>query len=266
MPVVPKSVFTTDQTAPMLVVASRATAACRMFGSTAQTRSPGPTPNSPQLGSQGTHLSGQFVPGQRVPPTLVLMQAHQSLLVAQGAAADGGMAQRVRRVVDLRSDPSDWSDEAIFERIQSVLGGPDAIQLQRGPIIEKTVLPFRSYVCEPLNWGRLVLAGDAGHTVPPTGAKGLNLAFCDVCALIPQITAFFADTNRDSAALDEYSRTALDRVWRAQSFSYWATTLLHRQPEENNFTRRRRRGEFEALTGTEAGRTYFADAYTGWMV
>lgn len=172
--------------------------------------------------------------------------------------------QRMYFQCDPETDPADWSDEAIFERIQSVLGGEDSIQLQRGPIIEKTVLPFRSYVCEPLNWGRLVLAGDAGHTVPPTGAKGLNLAFCDVRALIPQITAFFAGANRDSAALDEYSRTALDRVWRAQSFSYWATTLLHRQPEENPFTQRRRRGEFEALTGTEAGRTYFADAYTGW--
>lgn len=174
--------------------------------------------------------------------------------------------QRMYFQCDPQTDPNRWSDEAIFERIQSVLGGTESIELRRGPILEKTVLPFRSYVCEPLNWGRLVLAGDAGHTVPPTGAKGLNLAFCDVRALIPQIAAFFADETRDSAPLDEYSRTALDRVWRAQSFSYWATTLLHRQPEENSFTRRRRRGEFDALTGTESGRTCFADAYTGWRV
>jgi p-hydroxybenzoate 3-monooxygenase len=168
----------------------------------------------------------------------------------------------------------DWTEDAIFDHIQRVLGGPEVVPLKRGPIIEKTVLPFRSYVCDPMTYGRLVLAGDAGHTVPPTGAKGLNLAFSDVRALVPRVAEFLAGLRQASASgtspqaldepLQEYSRTALDRVWKAQNFSYWATNLLHRQPDENEFAQRRRRGEFDAITGSVHGQAYFADSYTGW--
>jgi p-hydroxybenzoate 3-monooxygenase len=125
-----------------------------------------------------------------------------------------------------------------------------------------------------MTYGRLVLAGDAGHTVPPTGAKGLNLAFSDVRALVPRVEEFLAGLRQTSEtgtnspalhdALQEYSRTALDRVWKAQNFSYWATNLLHRQPDENEFAQRRRRGEFDAITGSVHGQAYFADSYTGW--
>ncbi|MBE1515288.1 4-hydroxybenzoate 3-monooxygenase [Nesterenkonia halotolerans] len=199
--------------------------------------------------------------------------------------------QRMYFQCDPDTDPEDWTEEAIFDHIQQVLGVEGEIQLKRGPIIEKTVLPFRSYVCDPLSHGRLVLAGDAGHTVPPTGAKGLNLAFADVRALVPRVEEFFtglraqAVTQADgvgqepasisgaqgsSAAVEtpeplrRYSRTALDRVWKAQNFSYWATNLLHRQPEENPFTHKRRRGEFDAITDSVHGQAYFADSYTGW--
>lgn len=172
--------------------------------------------------------------------------------------------QRMYFQCDPETNPENWSEDAIFDHIQNVLGGEESIRLKRGPIIEKTVLPFRSYVCDPLNYKRLVLAGDAGHTVPPTGAKGLNLAFCDVRALVPRIAEFFADDSRGTSALDEYSKTALDRVWKAQSFSYWATNLLHRRSDEDPFTHRRRRGEFDAITGSPQGRAYFADSYTGW--
>ncbi|GAA1144313.1 4-hydroxybenzoate 3-monooxygenase [Nesterenkonia lutea] len=197
--------------------------------------------------------------------------------------------QRMYFQCDPDTDPEAWSEEAIFDHIQQVLGAEDGVQLKRGPIIEKTVLPFRSYVCDPLSHGRLALAGDAGHTVPPTGAKGLNLAFSDVRALVPRVEEFItelrthagvADASDETAAssdvaatavtvetpepLRRYSRTALDRVWKAQNFSYWATNLLHRQPEETSFTHKRRRGEFDAITDSVHGRAYFADSYTGW--
>ncbi|MBO0594746.1 4-hydroxybenzoate 3-monooxygenase [Nesterenkonia sp. E16_7] len=201
--------------------------------------------------------------------------------------------QRMYFQCDPDTDPQSWSEDAIFDHIQAVLGTEGGVQLKRGPIIEKTVLPFRSYVCDPLSHGRLALAGDAGHTVPPTGAKGLNLAFADVRALVPCVEEFITELRADRAetgtgtgpggtgtggtesgdtgsgietpaALRRYSRTALDRVWKAQNFSYWATNLLHRQPEENPFTHRRRRGEFDAITGSVYGQAYFADSYTGW--
>lgn len=173
--------------------------------------------------------------------------------------------QRMYFQCDPETDPDQWSEDAIFDHIQRVIG--DGVELKRGPIFDKTVLPFRSYVCDPLTYQRLVLAGDAGHTVPPTGAKGLNLAFCDVRALIPRIEEFLeqpAESADPFAPLRSYSRTALDRVWKAQNFSYWATNLLHRQPEENAFAHQRRRGEFAAITGSVHGRAYFADSYTGW--
>lgn len=200
--------------------------------------------------------------------------------------------QRMYFQCDPDTDPESWSEDAIFDHIQQVLGAEGGVQLKRGPIIEKTVLPFRSYVCDPLSHGRLALAGDAGHTVPPTGAKGLNLAFADVRALVPCVEEFITELRADGAggdggeaatdgssadgagggasaaetpeALRRYSRTALDRVWKAQNFSYWATNLLHRQPDENPFTHRRRRGEFDAITGSVHGQAYFADSYTGW--
>lgn len=177
--------------------------------------------------------------------------------------------QRMYFQCDPETDPDSWSEEAIFDHIQRVLGGVEVVELQRGPIIEKTVLPFRSYVCDPLSYGRLVLAGDAGHTVPPTGAKGLNLAFSDVRVLVPRVEEFLGslrsgDAEEASAALQQYSRTALDRVWKAQSFSYRMTELFHRHPDEDAFTHRRRRGEFDTMTGSVHGLAHFADSYTGW--
>ncbi|MGJ9373121.1 4-hydroxybenzoate 3-monooxygenase [Nesterenkonia sp. CF4.4] len=219
------------------------------------------------------------------PPTAPeLIYANSELgfaLISQRNAS----VQRMYFQCDPDTDPDSWSEDAIFDHIQAVLGTEGGVQLKRGPIIEKTVLPFRSYVCDPLSHGRLVLAGDAGHTVPPTGAKGLNLAFADVRALVPRVEEFITElraggSDRDTShrhasereattvetpeALRRYSRTALDRVWKAQNFSYWATNLLHRQPEENPFTHRRRRGEFDAITGSVHGQAYFADSYTGW--
>lgn len=163
---------------------------------------------------------------------------------------------------DPNENVDDWDDERIWAELQRRIDGPDGLQLQRGKIFDKTVLPFRSYVCEPLRYGNMFLVGDAGHTVPPTGAKGLNLAFCDVRVLAPAIIDFF--DKGDESGLAEYSAKALERIWKAQNFSYWATNLMHIQPGENPFNQKRRRGEFAAITGSERGSAYFAESYTGW--
>ena len=123
-------------------------------------------------------------------------------------------------------------------------------------------LPFRSYVCEPMRYGNLLLAGDAAHTVPPTGAKGLNLALADV-RVLAEILERRVRKN-DVAALDEYTSTALGRVWRAQHFSYWMTTMLHTLPNATDFDGRRQLGELASVVSSQAGSTYLAEAYTGW--
>ena len=124
------------------------------------------------------------------------------------------------------ADPDDWPDERVWDgaahaAARSTLG--------EGPIVEKGVTPMRSYVVEPMQHGRLFLAGDAAHIVPPTGAKGLNLAVADVRVLAAALRAFFADG--DDAGLRGYSDTCLRRVWRAEHFSWWMTSMLHRFPD-----------------------------------
>ena len=174
-----------------------------------------------------------------------------------------GDVQRMYFQCDPAEDPEDWTDEQIWTRLQECVSGPDGFRLKEGPIIEKTVLPFRSYVCEPLRHGSLVLVGDAGHTVPPTGAKGLNLAFCDVRVLAPALVALLRDG--DEKPLAAYSAAALERVWKAQNFSYWVTRMLHRSREDSEFDSRRQLGELHAITDSPYGRAYFADSYTGWQ-
>ncbi|MDO5367485.1 4-hydroxybenzoate 3-monooxygenase [Kocuria sp.] len=170
--------------------------------------------------------------------------------------------QRMYFQCDPDENVNDWDDERIWDELQRRVDGPDGFTLKRGTIFEKTVLKFRSYVCEPLRYGSLFLVGDAGHTVPPTGAKGLNLAFCDVRVLAPALINFFR--MGDNTGLAGYSAMALERVWKAQNFSYWVTNLMHTQPGENPFNQKRRRGEFKAVTGSGRGAAYFAESYTGW--
>src|SRR6476469_5280084 len=130
-----------------------------------------------------------------------------------------------------------WTEEMIWTELQRRVDGPDGFELKRGHIFDKTVLRFRSYVCEPLRYGNLFLAGDAGHTVPPTGAKGLNLALADVQVLFEGIDSYVSTGSRD--LLDSYSDRALRRIWKAQSFSYWMTSMLHERSDTNPFERRR---------------------------
>lgn len=170
--------------------------------------------------------------------------------------------QRMYFQCDPGTDVAEWSDERIWERLQATVDGPDGFTLKTGPIIDRTVLPFRSYVRQPLSHRSVFLAGDAGHTVPPTGAKGLNLAFADVRVLFRALESWAATGSR--GLLDAYSDTALARVWKAQHFSYWMTSMLHSRPEASAFEDRRVRGELENLLGSRHGRAYLAEQYTGW--
>jgi p-hydroxybenzoate 3-monooxygenase len=159
-------------------------------------------------------------------------------------------------------DVDGWTEDMIWAELQARLDGPDGFQLKRGHIFDKMVLRFRSYVCEPLRYGNLFLAGDAGHTVPPTGAKGLNLAFADVRVLFEGLDSWASTGSRE--LLDQYSDRALQRIWKAQNFSYWMTSMLHERPETNPFDRKRQLGELSAVVNSRHGSAYLAEAYTGW--
>jgi p-hydroxybenzoate 3-monooxygenase len=131
----------------------------------------------------------------------------------------------------------------------------------RGPSIEKSIAPLRSYVFEPMQHGRLFLAGDAGHIVPPTGAKGLNLASSDVAYLADALLGYY--TTGNEAGLNGYSGKALARVWKAERFSWYLTKLMHRFPEDGAFERRMQNAELDYIAGSEAMRTAIAENYAG---
>jgi p-hydroxybenzoate 3-monooxygenase len=169
--------------------------------------------------------------------------------------------QRMYFQCDPTEDVDDWSDDRIWEELQTRVGA-NGYTLKEGAITSKTVLPFRSFVQEPMQHGRLLLAGDAAHTVPPTGAKGLNLALADVRVLAEELER--AVSGRDPGVLEEYTSRALERVWKAQHFSYWMTTMLHRLPEASPFDVRRQVGELSSVVASTAGATYLAEGYTGW--
>ncbi len=172
------------------------------------------------------------------------------------------MLQRMYFQCDPEEDVSTWSEDRIWSEFHARLDGQDGFRLNDGPVIDQMVLPFRSFVGEPMRYGRLLLAGDAAHTVPPTGAKGLNLALADVRVLAELLER--AVKNNDLDALDEYGPRAMGRVWKAQHFSYWMTMMLHRLPEATPFDTRRQLGELESLVGSAAGSAYLAEGYTGW--
>lgn len=170
--------------------------------------------------------------------------------------------QRMYFQCDPNENTDDWSEDRIWTELQRRVDGPDGFELKTGNIFDKTILKFRSFVREPLSHGRLFLIGDAGHTVPPTGAKGLNLAFADVKVLFEALDSFYASKN--DALLHGYSATALKRVWKAQNFSYWMTSMLHTPVNADPFMTNRALGELEAVTSSKYGQQYLAESYTGW--
>ena len=153
-----------------------------------------------------------------------------------------------------------WSDDAFWDELRRRLPAELAEPMITGPSIEKSIAPLRSFVAEPMRFGRLLLAGDAAHVVPPTGAKGLNLAFSDIHYLIEALSAFFAD--KDDSALSEYSRRALARIWKTERFSWYLTNLTHRF-NDDPFEQKMKEAELAYITTSEAGRISLAENYVG---
>jgi len=158
-------------------------------------------------------------------------------------------------------DLQEWTDDRFWDELRLRLPPDAAATLQTGPSIEKSIAPLRSFVAEPMRYQRLFLAGDAAHIVPPTGAKGLNLAASDVYYLSRALIAHYREKRDD--LLDAYSETALRRVWKAERFSWWMTTLLHRFPDASPFDRRVQEAELDYVTGSVAARTSLAENYVG---
>ncbi|WP_129359569.1 4-hydroxybenzoate 3-monooxygenase [Rothia uropygioeca] len=192
-------------------------------------------------------------------PELIYARSPHGFALISQRSAD---VQRMYFQCDPETDPDSWSDEDIWAELQKRVDGPDGLRLKTGPIFDKSVLKFRSFVCDPMHHKHLFLAGDAAHTVPPTGAKGLNLALADVGVLAPALAVAVRD--KDERLLEEYSDTALARVWKAQNFSYWMTGMLHQEPDENEFIAARRLGELRAVVDSQHGKAFLAEQYTGW--
>jgi p-hydroxybenzoate 3-monooxygenase len=157
-------------------------------------------------------------------------------------------------------DLGEWPDDRIWEELQTRVG-LDGFSLAEGPVLEKGVTPMRSFVCEPLRHGRLFLAGDAAHIVPPTGAKGLNLALRDVRLLAGALARWFGSGS--TTGLDSYSETCLRRIWRAEHFSWWMTTMLHVDPVADAFARRLQLSQLAYVTTSTAAATTLAENYVG---
>ncbi len=155
----------------------------------------------------------------------------------------------------------DWSDERFWDELCLRLGPEVAPHVTRGASFDKSIAPLRSMVCEPMRWGRLFLTGDAAHIVPPTGAKGLNLAVSDVIFLAEALVAHHRTGS--SAGIDGYSARALARVWRAERFTWWFTTLMHRFPTMDAFDRRMQQAELEYLAESKAAQAVFIENYIG---
>jgi p-hydroxybenzoate 3-monooxygenase len=160
------------------------------------------------------------------------------------------------------ADIEDWPDERIWEELQTRFATADGdFELGQGPLVEKGITPMRSFVVEPLRHGRLFLAGDAAHIVPPTGAKGLNLAAADVRVLSEALGAWYA--SGDESGLDAYSDTCLRRVWRVQHFSWWMTSMLHRFPGDDPFEPQLQRSQLHYVVSSRAAATTLAENYVG---
>jgi p-hydroxybenzoate 3-monooxygenase len=165
----------------------------------------------------------------------------------------------------LQVEPADrvenWSDDRTWEEFRKRLATRDGWAPKEGGIFHKSVIGMRSFVVDPMQYGRLFLAGDAAHVVPPTGAKGLNLAVADVRVLAAALAGFYRDGRED--LLEQYSAVALRRVWKAQRFSWWMTSMLHRFPGGDTFQYRVQMAELDYVTGSPAASASLAENYVG---
>ncbi len=162
--------------------------------------------------------------------------------------------------VGLEQQVENWSDDDFWAELKRRLPPETAAQVSTGPSIEKSIAPLRSFVAEPMRFGRLMLAGDAAHIVPPTGAKGLNLAAGDVGLLSRVLAEHYRGSD---AGIDSYSERCLKRVWKAERFSWWFTSLMHRFPDGGAFGQRMQHAELEYIVGSEAAQTAIAENYVG---
>ena len=170
---------------------------------------------------------------------------------------------RSRYYIQCRLDErvEDWSDERFWDELKRRLDDAGRARLVTGPSIEKSIAPLRSFVAEPMRFGRLFLVGDAAHIVPPTGAKGLNLAAGDVRYLFDALRDYYAD--KSAAGIDAYSQRALRRIWKAERFSWWMTGILHRFPEASPFEQRMQAAELDYLFSSPSAQRALAENYIG---
>jgi p-hydroxybenzoate 3-monooxygenase len=163
--------------------------------------------------------------------------------------------------VPLTDRIEEWTDEAFWQELRLRLDDEGREKLVTGPSIEKSIAPLRSFITEPLRFGRMFLAGDAGHIVPPTGAKGLNLAATDVKYLSSALIEFYQD--KTEAGIDSYSERCLKRIWRGERFSWWFTQLMHRFPDDGAIVAKFQQAELDYLMNSEAGARSIAENYVG---
>lgn len=162
---------------------------------------------------------------------------------------------------DMSEKVEDWSDDRFFDELAVRLGPDRGAHIKRGPSLEKSIAPLRSFVCEPMRYGNLFLAGDAAHIVPPTGAKGLNLAIADVRLLSHALGEHYKASN--STYIDTYSERCLSRVWKVERFSWSLSTMLHQFPEHSPFEKRMQRAEFDYIVQSETASRTIAENYVG---
>ncbi|MFS0732342.1 4-hydroxybenzoate 3-monooxygenase [Microbacterium sp. 1P10UB] len=176
-------------------------------------------------------------------------------LISQRSAT----VQRMYFQCDLDDNTERYSEAQLWDELQKRVPGTE---LKQGTIFQRDILRFRSFVAHKLLEGRVALIGDAAHTVPPTGAKGMNLAIADVVVLTAALRALLLEG--DDRLVQAFPETALQRIWKAQHFSWWMTSMLHVAPGASEFDRLRQIGELRSVVESEAGKTYLAEAYTGW--
>ncbi|MEO9865468.1 MAG: 4-hydroxybenzoate 3-monooxygenase [Yoonia sp.] len=162
---------------------------------------------------------------------------------------------------DLTDKPEDWTDDAFWAELKRRIPADQARKLITGPSIEKSIAPLRSFVTEPMRWGRLFLCGDAAHIVPPTGAKGLNTAASDVHYLYNGLRDYYENDSSDG--IDAYSQKALSRVWKAERFSWWFSSLMHKYPDQSEFDLKMQVAEIEFLRTSETAQKSMAENYVG---